>query len=71
MSQTLYEFLNEQAKERNLSLSMMAQEIGLNHRTLTATSFRKPRLETMAKIARYLNVNLMDLNLMPIRKEDA
>lgn len=63
----LYDFLNEEAMKRGISLSHMAQEIGVHHKTLTRTYETKPRIGTMSKIARYLDVNLLDLNKLPIR----
>lgn len=69
-NQTLNEFLFKEATQRQMSLSTMAQEIGIHHKTLTQTNHTKPRISTMVKIARYLNVNLLDLNLLPIHKKE-
>ena len=68
-SQTLYEFLYKEATKRGLSLSSMAHEMGLHHKTLTNTTRSKPRISSMSKISTYLNVNLLDLNLLPIKKK--
>lgn len=67
-SQTLYEFLYKEATLRGMSLSHMAHEIGLHHKTLTNTKQSKPRISSMSKISNYLDVNLLDLNLLPIKK---
>lgn len=68
-SQTLYEFLYKEATQRKMSMSQLAKEIGVHHRTLTQSYRSKPRIATMTKIASYLNVNLLDLNLLPIIKK--
>ncbi|WP_049079402.1 helix-turn-helix domain-containing protein [Klebsiella michiganensis] len=59
------------AKERGMSISALADKMGVNRKTLYSCIHGNPRLSSLQSIADALNVRLSDILAIPEDVEDA
>ncbi len=53
--------IKEILKEKNMTLTALSEELGIHRVTLTQTISGNPTLETLEKIAKALDVDVIDL----------
>lgn len=68
---SLYATIQALAKERGLSLSGLADRMGVNRKTLYSCVHGNPRLSSLQNIADTLNVRLSDIIAIAEDVEDA
>lgn len=65
---TLYDYLEDKAFERNITMEQLANEIGLSNATVFRIKDRAPSRSTYHKIGHELDISPVTLRKMPIKE---
>jgi DNA-binding XRE family transcriptional regulator len=66
---TLYDYLEDKAFERNMTMEQLAHDIGISKATMSRIKYRAPSQTTYHKIGHNLDISPVTLRKMSIEEE--
>lgn len=68
---TLYDYLEDKAFERNMTMEQLAHDIGISKATISRIKHRAPSQTTYHKIGHKLDISPVTLRKMPIKEDES